>query len=170
MFQPKVQQHCQALLEALNKIISLNVQQAKISISENSDTHILEIEIAPNALDYLRKNGDVFILSDFKNPQYSYYKIKGYDPNLIIEFKEFVEVCKTNVETRDNSPTEFTAATFNVTSPIDLKPKNLGFYLEKSGFSTINDWVKTLKDEDAIPECSTGRKIFYLYYVHTRAR
>ena len=73
-------------------------KQAKISISENSDTHILEIEIAPDALDYLRKNGDVFILTDFKNPQYSYYKIKGYDTNIIIEFKEFVEICKTSVD------------------------------------------------------------------------
>ena len=66
-------------------------------ITTGSDTNILKIEIDPNALDYLKKNGDVFILTDVENPQYSYYKIKGYDANLIIEFKEFVEVCKTNV-------------------------------------------------------------------------
>ena len=66
-----------------------------------------------------------------------------------------------------DAPTEFTTATYNVTSPIDSKSKDLGFYLEKSGFSTVNDWLKTLKNVDAIPECSTGRKTFYLYYIST---
>ena len=132
-------------------------------MSGNSDANILEIEIDPNALNYLKKNGEVYLLTDFKNPQYTYYKIKGYEANLIIEFEEFVDVCKTYL---DNSRTEFTTATFNVTSPINLKHNNLGFYLAKSGFSTVNDWLKTLKDEDAIPECSTGRKTFYLYHIH----
>jgi len=131
-------------------------------MSGNSDANILEIEIDPNALNYLKKNGNVFILTDVENPQYSYYKIKGYDANLIIEFEEFVDVCKTYL---DNSRTEFTTATFNVTSPINLKHNDLGFYVAKSGFSTVNDWLKTLKDEDAIPECSTGRITFYLYHI-----
>ena len=136
---------------------------AEKNINGNSDADILEIEIDPNALNYLKKNGNVFILTDFENPQYSYYKIKGYDSNLLIEFKEFVDVCKTYL---DNSQTEFTAATFNVASPTNLKNDNLGFYLAKSGFSTVNDWLKALKDEDAIPECSIGRKTFYLYHIH----
>ncbi len=61
-------------------------------MSENSDSNILEIEIDPNALYYLNKNGDVFILTDVENPQYSYYKIKVYyaNSNLIIKFEEFV--------------------------------------------------------------------------------
>jgi len=132
-------------------------------MSGNIDANILEIEIDPNALDYLKKHGDVFILTDFENPQYSYYKIKGYDADLIIEFKEFAEICKKSV---DNSPTEFTTATFDVTSPLDKKHNGLGLYVAKSGFSTINDWLKTLKNNDAIPECSTGRKTVYLYYIH----
>ena len=141
-------------------IVSLPAEK---NMSGNGDANILEIEIDPNALNYLKENGDVFILTDFENPQYSYYKIKGYDANLLVEFKEFVDVCKTYL---DNSRTEFTAATFNVASPINLRHDELGFYLAKSGFSTINDWLKALKDEDAIPECSTGRKTFYLYHIH----
>ena len=138
-------------------------QPAETNMSGNGEANILEIEVDPNALNYLKKNGSVFILTGFENPQYSYYKIKGYDANLLIEFEEFVDVCKIYL---DNSRTEFTTARFNVTSPINLKHDNLGFYLTKSGFSTINDWLKTLKNEDEIPECSTGRKTFYLYHIH----
>ena len=66
-------------------------------MSENSDPGILEIEIDPSALNYLKRSGNVFILTDVENPQYSYYKIKGYDAkaDLIIKFEEFVEICKT---------------------------------------------------------------------------
>ena len=138
-------------------------------MSGNSDSTILEIEIDPNALNYLKKNGNVFILTDVENPQYSYYKIKGYDANLIIKFEEFVEICKTidDSQTDINNPqTKFTTKTFDVASPAKLKHNDLGFYVAKSGFSTVNDWLKTLKDEDAIPECSTGHnKTFYLYYI-----
>ena len=156
------------LLGTTGSIEQIN-KQAKSRLSKNIDANILEIEIDPNALDYLKKNGDVFILTDFKNPQYTYYKIKGYDTNIIIEFKEFVEICKTSVDnsTTDNPPTEFITSTFNVASPIDKKRNDLGFYVEQSGFSKIDDWVKTLKDKDAIPECSTGHKTFYIYYIHT---
>jgi hypothetical protein len=49
---------------------------------ENSDANILEIEADSNALNYLKKNGGIFILTDFENPQYSYYKIKRYDAKL----------------------------------------------------------------------------------------
>ena len=140
-------------------------------MGENSNSDILEIEIDPNALDYLKKNGNVFILTDVENPQYSYYKIKGYDANLIIKFEEFVEICKTYPDSQtpiNNSQTEFTITTFNVTSPINSKHSNLGFYVAKSGFSTVDDWLKTLKDE--IPECSTGhKKTFYLYHIRTIA-
>jgi len=144
----------------------LNVEPTKISNSEKSDPNMLQFEIDPISLDYLKKNGEVYLLTDFKNPQYTYYKIKGYDAKLNIEFKEFVEVCKTTAD-EENSPTEFTTLTYNAASPIDEKQKDLGFYLERSGFSTVNDWVKTLKEDDKIPECSTGRKTFYLYYIHT---
>ncbi len=37
----------------------------------------LEIEIDSHALEFLKKSGDVFVLTDVQNPQYSYYKIKG---------------------------------------------------------------------------------------------
>ena len=140
-------------------------------MGENSNSDILEIEIDPNALDYLKKNGNVFILTDVENPQYSYYKIKDYDANLIIKFEEFVEVCKTyhDSQTNINNPrTEFTAKTFGVTSPATLKHYDLAFYVAKSGFSTVEDWLKTLKAEDEIPECSTGHnKTFYLYHIQT---
>ena len=58
-------------------------KQAKSRTSKDVDRNILEIEIDPNALAYLKKNGDVFLLTDFENPQYTYYKIKGYEANLI---------------------------------------------------------------------------------------
>ena len=136
-------------------------------MSENIDANILDIEIDPIALDYLKKNGNVFILTDIKNPQYAYYKIKDYDAYLIIEFKEFFEVCKTNA---DNVPIGFTSAIFTGAAPADSKNTNWGFYVAKSGFSTVDDWLKTLKTYDEIPECSTGKnKIFYLYYIRTTA-
>jgi hypothetical protein len=140
------------------------------SMSENNDANILEIEINPVALDYLKKNRSVFILTDVQNPQYSYYKIKGYDAaDLIIEFEEFVEICKTYPDSQtniNNQQIEFITKTFDVSSPAKLKHNDLGFYVAKSGFSTVDDWLKTL-DEAAIPECSTGHnKTFYLYYIH----
>ena len=140
-------------------------------MSENFDSTILEIEIDPNALNYLKKNGDVFILTDVENPQYSYYKIKGFDANanLLIKFEEFVEICKTYHESQtniNNPQTEFTTKTFDVTSPAKLKHNDLAFYVAKSGFSTVDDWLKTLRAVDEIPECSTGHnKTFYLYHI-----
>ena len=134
-------------------------------MSGSIDGNILETAIDPNALDYLKKHGEVYILTHFANPQYTYYKIKGYDnANLKVEFKEFVEICKKSPK---NSQTDFTTATFKVESPTDKNQYDLRLYLEKSGFSTINDWVKTLKDNDSIPECPKGHKTFYLYYVNT---
>ena len=131
-------------------------------MGENSNSDILEIEIDHSAFEYLKKNGDVFILTDVENPRYSYYKIKGYDGNLIIKFVEFVEICKTQ--------TEFTITAFDVTSPANSNPSNLGFYVTKSGFSTVDNWLKKLKDSEAIPECSTPqKKTFYLYHIQTVA-
>ena len=139
---------------------------------ENSNSDILEIEIAPVSLDYLKKNGNVFVLTHVENPQYSYYKIKGYDANLVVKFEEFVEICKTYPDPQtsiDNSVPEFIITIFDVTSPASSKPSNLGFYAVKSGFSTVDDWLKTL-NADEIPECSTGpKKTFYLYHIHTVA-
>jgi hypothetical protein len=136
-------------------------------MSENSDSDVLEIDIDPNALDYLKKNGNVFILTEVENPQYSYYKIKGYDTNLTIKFEEFVEVCKTYQDS--NSRAEFITKTFNVASPANLKHYDLGFYVAKSGFSTVDDWLKTLRAVDEIPECSAGLKTFYIYRIQTIA-
>jgi len=136
-------------------------------MSENSNSEILEIEIDPSALNYLKKSGNVFILTDVQNPQYSYYKIKGYDAkaDLLIKFEEFVEICKTIPDSQTNPQTEFTTKTFDVASPVKLK-HDLAFYVPKSGFSTVNDWIKTLNAEDQIPECSTGhKKTFYLYHI-----
>ena len=139
-------------------------------MSENSNSDIFEVEIDPNALNYLKKKGDVFILTDVENPQYSYYRIKGYDANLLIKFEEFVVVCKTHQDSQtdiNNTQTEFIIKIFDVSSPADAKPSNLGFYVAKSGFSSVDDWLKTLK-EDKIPECSTGpKKTFYLYHIET---
>ena len=150
----------------------LNDRAVKSSVSEDSGLNILGIEIDPNALDYLKKNGDVFILTTAEILQYSsYYKIKGYDANakLKIKFVEFVVVCKTypDSQTNINNPrTEFTTEIFDVTSPADLKHYDLAFYVAKSGFSTIDDWLKTLKAADEIPECSTGRsKLFCIYHI-----
>jgi hypothetical protein len=139
-------------------------------VGEKSSSGILEIEIDPNALDYLKNNGEVFILTDVENPQYSYYKIKSYDANLTIKFEEFVEVCKMYPDSQtsiNESQAEFTVRIFNVKSPSDAMPSNLEFYVAKSGFLTVDDWLKTLKD-DEIPECSTGRKkTYYLYHIET---
>ena len=139
-------------------------------MGENNSSDVLEIEIDPNALDYLKKNGEVFILTDVENPQDSYYTIKSYDANLTIKFEEFVEVCKTPPDSQadiSDSQTEFAVRIFNVKSPSNAMPSNLGFYVAKSGFSTVYDWLKTLKD-DEIPESSSGhKKTFYLYHIET---
>jgi len=138
-------------------------------VGENSSSGILEIEVDPNALDHLKKSGEVFILTDVENPQYTYYKIKSYDVNLIIKFEEFVEVCKTSLDSQTNidSQAELAVRIFNVKSPLNAMPSNLEFYVAKSGFSTVDDWLKTLKNVE-IPECSTGRKkTFYLYHIQT---
>ena len=130
----------------------------------------LEIEIEPHALEFLKKTGDVFVITDVQNPQYSYYKVKGYDSNLKIKFEEFVEICKgySEAQTDMNNPTvEFVVNIFNVNSPSSVMPSNLGFYVAKSGFPTVIDWLKTLKT-DEIPDCESGqRKTFYLYRIQT---
>jgi hypothetical protein len=139
------------------------------SVGENSNSDVLEIEIDPNALDHLKKNGEVFVLTDVENPQYTYYKIKSYNANLIIKFEEFVEVYKTSLDSQTNidSQAELTVRIFNVKSPLNAMPSNLEFYVAKSGFSTVDDWLKTLKNVE-IPECSSGRKkTFYLYHIQT---
>jgi hypothetical protein len=147
-------------------------REDKRSVSENDDLGSLEIEIAPNAIDYFTKNGDVFILTDHKNPQYSYFKIKGYDfdpeVNLLIKFIEFVEICKTCPNSQNNinsSRTEFTTKTFGVSLQEETTHHNLAYYVAKSGFSTIDDWIKALKAVDDIPGCLIGKKIFYLYHI-----
>lgn len=98
------------------------------------DLSVLEIEIDHNALSYLKKKGDVFVLTDVENPQYSYYRIKGYDANLKIEFEEFVEVCKTPPDSQpitSSAPAEFAVRIFNVASPSSSLPSNLGFYVTR---------------------------------------
>jgi len=134
-----------------------------------SNSEILEIEVDTHALEFLKKSGDVFVLTDVQNPQYSYYRIKGFDSNLNVKFEEFVEVCKGYPEsqTDPNNPTpELIVTVFNVNSPSNTMPSNLGFYVAKSGFNTVQDWLKSLK-VDEIPDCEMGRKTFYLYRIQT---
>ncbi len=148
----------------------LNGWEVQSNMSEDSGLNILAIEVDPNALNYLKKNGDVFILTADEIPQYSSYKIKSYgDANLIIKFVEFVEVCKTYPDSQTNTNnrrTEFTTKIFGVKSPADFKNYDLAYYVAKSGFSMVDDWLKTLKAADEIPECSTGHnKLFFIYYI-----
>lgn len=142
----------------------------KSSVGENVGSNVLDVEIAPNALDYLRRYGDVFVLADSENPQYSYCKIRGVDgaANVVIEFEKFVLVSKADNDSQNkmnNSGTEFITKTFDSTSPIELMHNGLESYVEKSGFSTVDDWIRTLKAKDEIPERSTGNKMFYLYHI-----
>jgi hypothetical protein len=145
-------------------------KQLKIGKRKEVDPDTLEIEIDENSLNHLKKNGDVYILTDVQNPQFSYYKIKSYIDKLTIKFVEFVEVCKSIPDLEndpDNTQPEFTIKTFNVTNPSNATPGDLQYYVAYSGFPSIDDWLKTLKEEK-IPECRTGnRKIFYLYHIET---
>ena len=149
----------------------LNDREIKSSLSRVSGLNILETEVDPNAIKYLETNGSVFILTDVENPQYSYDKIKGYDADavLIIRFEGFVEVCKTydSSQTKINNPrTEFATKIFEAIFPTVLKHYDSALYVAKSGFSTLDDCLKTLKAADEIPECSTGgNKIIYLYQI-----
>jgi len=138
-------------------------------LSESSKPDTLEIEIDPNALKYLQTSGYVFVLKDVQNPQYSYYRIKGYDANLKIKFEEFVEVCKTFGESptdKNQMQPEFVIGIFNVASPLGSMPSNLSLYVARTGFSSVEDWLKAVLKEDEIPECETGqKKTFYLYHI-----
>jgi hypothetical protein len=143
----------------------LNYKKIKRGINRDYGLNILEIEFDPMAIKYLEENGDVFILADIENPQFTYDKIKGYDfkADLLIKFEEFVEICK--ITNDSSSLSEFNAKTFNLRSSTNLKYGDLAGYVAKSGFSTIEDWLKTLK-ADEIPECLTGYyKLFYLYHI-----
>ncbi|MGA2385741.1 MAG: hypothetical protein ABSG33_04325 [Candidatus Bathyarchaeia archaeon] len=136
---------------------------------ENTSSDVLEIEIDPNALEYLKKKGDVYVLVEVENPQYKYYRIKDYDANLKIEFEEFVEICKNTPDSpvdEQGSQAGFSVRIFNVASPLNTMPSNLGFFVARSGFSKVDDWLKTLK-ADEIPECQNGHKTFYLYHIQT---
>ena len=148
----------------------LTEKPLKIGKRKEVDPDTLEIEIDENSLNHLKKNGDVYILTDVQNPQFSYYKIKSYIDKLTIKFIEFVEVCKSIPDPEndpENTQTEFTIKTFNVTNPSNATPGDLQYYVAYSGFPSLDDWLKTLKEEK-IPECRTGnRKIFYLYHIET---
>jgi len=135
-----------------------------------NETDILQIEIDPKALDYLKVKGDIFVLTDVQNPQYSYCRIKGFEADLKIKFEEFVEFCTAYPEPQpnvDSSKPELIINIFNVNNPLNSLPSNLGFYVARSGFATVDDWLKTLK-QDEIPECSSGyKKTYYLYHIQT---
>jgi len=131
----------------------------------NLDT--LEIEVDPNALNHLKKNHYVFILTDVQNPQYTYYRIKGYKATLKVSFEEFVEICKDSRNETNVLQVGLAVRVFNVASPSNALPSNLEFYVAHSGYSSVDEWLKTLK-EDEIPECAEGhRKMFYLYHIQT---
>ena len=132
-------------------------------------TDTLEIEIDPHALEFFKKSGDVFVLTIVQNPQYSYYRVKGYEGKLNVKFEEFVEVCKGFTENHDpNDPNpEFIVSVFNVNNPTDTLPSNLNFYVAKSGFPTVEEWLKML-NPDEVPDCESGMKMtLYLYRIQT---
>jgi len=140
--------------------------EGEFAAEEVEETN-LQIDIGPNAFRFLKRRGQVFILTDLNNPQFTYTGVRGYDGNVSIEFTEFVEVCKTVPE---EGPTEFKTSTFSVTAPMDTKHKDLGYYVAKSGFASVTDWLKSVKEETAIPECSAGRLVLYLYNIRARGR
>lgn len=147
-----------------------NDRTIRINTSEGDGSDSLEIEIPSHALDYFEKNGDLFILANIKNPQYSYSKVKGYDAgaNLMIRFEKFVEICKTCFDSQNsmNCPrNEFTTKMFGLFLG-EQTDYNLAFYVGKSGFSTTDDWIKALKSANEIPECLGGNKmLFCLYHI-----
>ena len=145
-----------------------SITAIRINMSESGGSNSLDMEIPPHALDYLEKNGDLFILADIKNPQYSYSKIKGHDADLVIKFEKFVTICKTNPGSQNNLKGLKTA--FSSTKAFGLflgeqTDYSLAAYVGKSGFSTIDDWINASNGANEIPECSIGGKIFYLYHV-----
>jgi hypothetical protein len=117
----------------------------------------------------LAKQLKIEIIAQEPAEDHMHILFKAKPAKLIIKFVEFAEVCKTypDSQTNINNPrTEFTTRIFDVPSPADLKHYDLAFYVLKSGFSTVDDWLKTLKDADKIPECSTGRnKLFFVYHI-----
>ncbi len=120
-----------------------------------------EVEVAANALDFFKKTGDVFILTDLKNPQFSYSRVKDFHPpanfGILIKFEAFVLVSKTPENEISEKGTEFTTKTFKLA----LKEETLSSlesYVEKSGYSTVDDWIKNV-----ISETVNRKKLFYLY-------
>ena len=145
----------------------LNEREISRSVSEDSVLNTSGIEIDPNALSYLKRNGEVFVLTDAQFSQDSSCMVKGYDAEVIFKFEEFVEVCKTldDSQNRVDSPQiEYSTRAFELGSPSTLRSSNLGFYAAKSGFLSVDDWLRTLKVADEIPECSTGHKKLLLMY------
>ena len=53
-------------------LFTINNRLVKNGMGETGKSDILEIEIDPDSLGYLKKNNDVFILTQVENPQYSY--------------------------------------------------------------------------------------------------
>jgi hypothetical protein len=79
----------------------------------------------------------------------------------------FVEICKKDSPKTGTAgaQTEFTVKTFDVEDPANAAQTPLEFYVGRSGFSSMSDWLKSLKSE-SIPKCSTKHtKIFYLYRI-----
>ncbi len=146
----------------------------EIAESKNSDVNALEVEVPPDALKYFKKSGEAVLLVSGELPQASSYQIKGYRASgeVFIDFLEFVEVCKTSESTLESgvSQIEYTTKVFDPSSPSTSKDYDLTFYLKKSGFATVTDWLDEIKVSDTIPECKTGRrKIFLIYKIHRPA-
>ena len=154
-------------LDSSNGRISGFRGRTKINFSE-SGSDSLEIEVASCIIDYLEKNGEVFILADIENPQYSYSKISGYDfdVDLRINFEKFVTISKTspNVDRLDSPGMEFAAKTFGL-SLDEQSEYCLASYAEKSGYPTVDDWLKALKYLNESSEGFIGNKLLYLYHI-----
>lgn len=163
--KPKVMAEARVLTEPVHVNKKFRESEARAKTVKLSGLPVLEEEVDSRALDFLKRNGEVFILTDVENPQFTYSGIKSYDGELSVQFIEFAEICRAPNGSEDEvGALEFLTETFNVSSPASPEGSNLELYVSKSGFSTVNEWLKIFK----IPEYSSGnKKTLYLYHVQT---
>ncbi|MCW4030138.1 MAG: hypothetical protein NWE92_10895 [Candidatus Bathyarchaeota archaeon] len=140
--------------------------------AENADSQptAFEINVPSDSLTHFKKSGDTVLLVPAEIPQSPSYRIEGYTDggDVTVGFLEFVEVCKTSESTleSDVASVEYITKIFDPSSPATSKDYDLTFYLTKSGFKTVADWLGEIKVTDIIPECATGhRKLFLIYNI-----
>jgi hypothetical protein len=148
-------------------------ESIEIPTSEDSQSTAFEIIVPSDSLTHFKKSGETVLLVSAEIPQSPSYRIKGYSAggDLNVDFLEFVEVCKTSESKfeSDGSQVEYITKIFDPLSPATSKDYDLTFYLTKSGFKTVADWLEEIKVTDIIPECATGhRKLFLIYNIQKR--